>query len=618
MTDPQLKEFGVVQFGDRIAVRAFAAKESEKKSTKQLLERVRSKLEKKTEKPSDDNKSCQNWQALQGNKNAKKVKRRVEMGWLMREGEKIKQVRLKSGGGTRHLSFYSDDTIEVVKKKAADVFFPNGHSFYYGEIEQFNVSVTNFDTQKLDYNLTVNNLYSTSHVKILRLYLFTEAKFDEDSSVVSKECNNKRFKLNHDDSSKSDQPSTSMPKDSSKSEQPSTSTTKDSSYTDQPLTSMPKDNSKSEQPSSSTTKDSLKSDQPSSRATENSSESVSQPSTSTPKDDDFLPDPFQPFPDLMIFENIPKSLLNEEADEEIQFHVTDEEKQMQQSLLDNFSELNETLQNEFVVLKLHRGHVLNELEDFFMQNDFKMRHQTLQIKMILPNGETESAEDSGGVLRDCLSEYWNSFYTERTTGNKLKVPVLLHTVNGSRWQAVGKIIAIGYYFEKYYPSQLASCFLEYALNGDTIPENIILSQYLEFLPQSEKTIVTSALENFERTDQDDLMDFLEDHKVILRPTKENIRRIIIDTAHKELIQCPTYVADCWHEELKNLKLLLPKPFLEMGEFEPNFKNVWKTLTWSTEVPNKDIQLFMKKYLKEQSEEQLKKFLRFCTGKKTST
>lgn len=28
MTDPQLKEFGVIQFGDRIAVRAFAAKES--------------------------------------------------------------------------------------------------------------------------------------------------------------------------------------------------------------------------------------------------------------------------------------------------------------------------------------------------------------------------------------------------------------------------------------------------------------------------------------------------------------------------------------------------------------------------------------------------------------
>lgn len=134
MTDPQLKEFGVVQFGDRIAVRAFAAKESEKKSTKQLLERVRSKLEKKTEKPSDDNKSCQNWQALQGNKNAKKVKRRVEMGWLMREGEKIKQVRLKSGGGTRHLSFYSDDTIEVVKKKLQMFSFLMDIHFIMGKL----------------------------------------------------------------------------------------------------------------------------------------------------------------------------------------------------------------------------------------------------------------------------------------------------------------------------------------------------------------------------------------------------------------------------------------------------------------------------------------------------
>lgn len=31
MTDTQFKEFGVVQFGDRIALRAFAAKEGEKK-----------------------------------------------------------------------------------------------------------------------------------------------------------------------------------------------------------------------------------------------------------------------------------------------------------------------------------------------------------------------------------------------------------------------------------------------------------------------------------------------------------------------------------------------------------------------------------------------------------
>lgn len=73
--------------------------------------------------------------------------------------------------------------------------------------------------------------------------------------------------------------------------------------------------------------------------------------------------------------------------------------------------------------------------------------------------------------------------------NRFKVPVLLHTVNGTRWQAVGKIIAIGYYLKNYCLNQLPSCFLEYALNGDAIPKNIILSQYLEFLPQSEISII---------------------------------------------------------------------------------------------------------------------------------
>lgn len=56
------------------------------------------------------------------------------MGWLMREGKKIKQVRLKSGGGTRHLSFYSDDTIEVVKKKLQMFSFLMDIHFIMGKL----------------------------------------------------------------------------------------------------------------------------------------------------------------------------------------------------------------------------------------------------------------------------------------------------------------------------------------------------------------------------------------------------------------------------------------------------------------------------------------------------
>jgi hypothetical protein len=632
MTDDELKQLGITQFGDRIALRAFSEKESEKKSTTQLLERVRSKLEKKSTKKSSENKAYQSWQTLQGNKNAKKLKRRVEIGWLMKEGDSVKQIRLKSGGGTRHLSFSNEDTVEDVRKTAEDVFFPSGHSFFYGNIQQFNVSVTNFDTQKLKENLTISNLYHTSHVKILRLYLFTEARsgVSEDLSLLCEESklSNEKRKSNPDYSNKSGQSCKPIEEDELpdieyQNPQPSTSTLDYCNKSGQSCKLIEEDELpdilyQGTQPSTSTIDENDLPDLAVYQSKKNTNSnpefsSSSQPSTSTPIQENFLCADTcnQPFPDLMLFKNIPKTLLTEDVDEEILLHVTDEEKRMQQSLLDTF---NETLPNEFVVLKLHRGHVLKELEDFFMNQQFDMRRQTLQIKMILPNGETEIAEDSGGVLRDCLSEYWNSFYTNRTTGNQLKVPVLLHTVNGSRWSAVGKIIAIGYYFEKYYPSQLASCFLEYSVNGDTIPENILLSQYMEYLPHSERAVVQSALDNFETADQDDLMDFLEDHKVLLRPTRDNIKKIITDTAHKELIQCPTYVADCWREELKKLKPFLPKPFLEMSDFKPDFKNVWKTLSWPTEISNKDVMVFMKKYIKEQSEEQLKKFLRFCTGR----
>ena len=62
---------------------------------------------------------------------------------------------------------------------------------------------------------------------------------------------------------------------------------------------------------------------------------------------------------------------------------------------------------ESVTLWLHRGQVLHELEDFFMNHRFWVKSQPLVVKMVNPNGRVENAEDSGGILRDALSEYWS-------------------------------------------------------------------------------------------------------------------------------------------------------------------------------------------------------------------
>ena len=220
---------------------------------------------------------------------------------------------------------------------------------------------------------------------------------------------------------------------------------------------------------------------------------------------------------------------------------------------DCLSQIDTTLPITTLILRLHRGHIMEELENFFMYNDFEMRQQNLQIQMVLPNGETELGEDNGGILRDCLTEYWDTFYMNRTLGHTLKVPALTHSVDGKRWEAVGKIMLVGYYYEKYFPTQIASCFLDYTADGDIVPKDLLLQQYLKFLPEIDSKLVANALDDFENVDQGDLIDFLDDHKVQLLPNKMNLKTILGDLAHKETIQSPTYVAHSIRPYILELK-----------------------------------------------------------------
>lgn len=68
----------------------------------------------------------------------------------------------------------------------------------------------------------------------------------------------------------------------------------------------------------------------------------------------------------------------------------------------------------------------------------------MTITRVLPNGEREIAEDSGGVLRDLLTEYWTSFYELCTLGRDAKVPSLRHDFGAVEWEAVARILVYGY------------------------------------------------------------------------------------------------------------------------------------------------------------------------------
>lgn len=93
------------------------------------------------------------------------------------------------------------------------------------------------------------------------------------------------------------------------------------------------------------------------------------------------------------------------------------------------------------ILVVHRGQVLPELMAHFC--DDGIQEVDIKIQLVLPDGTTEMACDDGGVVRDCLSEFWNEFYDQCTMRNAFKVPFLRHDFAQQQWESIGRIIAFG-------------------------------------------------------------------------------------------------------------------------------------------------------------------------------
>lgn len=96
-----------------------------------------------------------------------------------------------------------------------------------------------------------------------------------------------------------------------------------------------------------------------------------------------------------------------------------------------------------VIMQINRGPMaFRQLTGYF--KDPSIMYKVLTITRVLPNGEREIAEDSGGVLRDLLTEYWTSFYELCTLGRDAKVPSLRHDFGAVEWEAVARILVYGY------------------------------------------------------------------------------------------------------------------------------------------------------------------------------
>ena len=249
---------------------------------------------------------------------------------------------------------------------------------------------------------------------------------------------------------------------------------------------------------------------------------------------------------------------------------------------------------------------------------------TSSVNIIFIDQRGREEEGSGvGVTRELLTSFWEEIWKSTSLGCEEKVPSIRHDLQKAEWEAIGKFLVFGTDYG-YFPTELSVVFLIACLFGeDYITTERLLKSFENYLAKDDKDLMSYCLsEDFseDAEEYEDVLDFLGSYKCYKRPNKENIKSIIEELAHQELVQRPKYVISCWEDVLVVLKNSLHFSTIEgierfFDKLEPTTKKVVKLFKVPQTMNDAERECFsfLTKYVKTLGKRELKKFLTLATG-----
>ncbi|KAJ8047916.1 hypothetical protein HOLleu_00033 [Holothuria leucospilota] len=567
MSDEDLSQF-FPTYGDKVAVVSYA-KQWERK--KQVNARKRTLFEKLSQKLS----SKKHQTEVDGNmnQNAARQTRKIEIGWIDYNHSKkeYKQVRTKGGGGVRKVSVNKNAKNIDIIREAKNLFFPNGTSLR-GKEEEFSFKVMNYQLIEMDNVSTVGDIYKCTKFSVLRFYLastktqvdcYTESDESESElpvySLGDEACIVGEMSNAGDFSSIDEFPSTSLVE----------------AACSLPLTSTPTPGSEI-----------AKGDEVIHLSSDDSEVKFG------PFSDEDIGEATLPLLVVPI-SNVASVGLECSSDPSIPPQL-------------------EPGTSDPIIIK--RTNVLNDMMDAFsgITKDSIVKKTPFTFRVKHPNGKMEAGEGIG-ITRDCISSFWEEFYSRCTMGCSVKVPFIRHDFGVSEWVTVAKIMLYGWNICGYFPSQLSVSFLEISISGK-IGSGNLLEDFLSYLSDQEATILKSALQDFNSYPADDITDVLDTYGCRTIPNKDNLRTLLSEIAHKEIIQAPAFVSECWSKVLD----VLDKSFTITQVIEkltPTNRKVSKLFTFNNilSAAQEGTKSHLLRFTRELDGVLLRKFLRFCTA-----
>ena len=270
---------------------------------------------------------------------------------------------------------------------------------------------------------------------------------------------------------------------------------------------------------------------------------------------------------------------------------------------------------ETEVLVIHRTQVKHDLLHYFGDNNiFK---KCISVKMIDPRGIEEKGQGIE-IVRDAISLFWKDFYNSYMLGEDERVPIIRHDVSKPMWQAIARVMLKGYFQERYFPIQISPVFLSCCLFGEeSVTPEMYFNSFMNYISKPEANLVEKVLSSSVSVDDDEVLDLLTAFECKKVATADNFKDLIIEIAHKEIVQKPRYACDCWSEILLPLKSLITSSeflFQIYESLHPTAGKVCKLFKAEPKSPAENESLsHLKRWIKGRSMNDLRHFLRISTG-----
>ena len=143
----------------------------------------------------------------------------------------------------------------------------------------------------------------------------------------------------------------------------------------------------------------------------------------------------------------------------------------------------------------------------------------------------------------------------------------------------------------------------------------LLSDFYLYISVLDKEILQKAVDDFGSVEFDDLLETLSMHDCQTAPSTENIKAILLEISHKELIQTPMFIADCWKGVLVDLRMDGKKLNEIYQDLELSNKKVAQLLSFpeTMDAQSTAVSIHLKRYVRNLDKRMLGLFMRFCTG-----